>query len=587
MSITLRQAGMTVHQPDGSDKQFDIVDFQTTAEAMAAIEAKKKAALNEIPEDYSELSKSIDEFRFVKKDAQFTEETTEKYIELNKGKTWGASGNIATATNRCCSDPIKLNNIHKSISVVEGHQFYVYGNNEGIGHTIYQVRAFSVDPLDVRNVSYSYLFIVVRKNDNTDISSADEVLKLEYYYEVEPYATKSEYEALFGEVTRKATAISNIERLQIDPEDGLFNAKDGSIAYTGGAYRHLFIEANYGQGFRVGGVAWNNSSAFPFVAVLDSDRHILSCPYEKTDPGDENVNGFEFVVRDVNAKYIYINGGTRNLPYAETWIEYTSKNANEDSAFWDRQAMDAIIDEQKKNPFAWGAMDKGTIVFTFDDTLNDIDLIEEMSEEYGIPVCFSAIPQNLGNITTATGEGKTVKEVLTIAQEHGNEILCHGAGALTSDSTDEDIYERFVTNKRKLEENGFNVNGIIEIGAGGSEHTFDYARCEKYLRTMYRYSDGYGRNLGLPQYMNGRRYISTDTSANHTLVDSCASNKTLLIFVTHSTRRGYATIDTTESALRDLFSYVKTKDVHLLTLKGAYDMFRSSVLENRIKALMD
>ena len=315
----------------------------------------------------------------------------------------------------------------------------------------------------------------------------------------------------------------------------------------------------------------------------------------KSDILDEKFNDYQIIVDNSKYSKIYVNGNSQllkvirgneiDLPEVLTKINDLSPSI-ENNTWFDVSVQNAVIDEQKKNPFAWGTLDKGAIVFTFDDTLNDIDLVESISEEYNVPVCFSAIPENMNNITTATGGNKKVKEVLTEAVKHGNEVLCHSQVALSSESTDTEIYAQFVTNKKELEAYGFVIRGIIEAGSGGGEDTFDTKKAEMYLRLLYNYSDKYGEGLNLPNFYNPRTYINRNKETNHTYVDNCVKNKTILIFVTHSiTDTGTSTLSTSEDVLRDLMEYVKTKDVHLLTFGGVYDKFRSSNLENIIKTL--
>lgn len=397
------------------------------------------------------------------------------------------------------------------------------------------------------------------------------------------------------EFTIKADVIYEKDKNITNANSGLFNINTKGIDFqTSDFYKYTTIEnTKFGDVYYCSGTSHNDGSSYPFVVFADSNDNILSTI--KSEITDYKYTDYKIIVADDKCSKIYVNGSSLVLSaFTSKKIDFNYLNSlmienrlNLNNNTWlDANVQNAIIDEQKKNPFAWGALDKGTIVFTFDDSLNDIDLVESISEEYGIPVCFSIVPENMNNITTATGDNKKVKEVLTEAVKHGNEVLCHSQIALSSESTDEEVYAQFVTNKKELESYGFTIRGIIEAGSGGNENTFDYKRAERYLRLLYNYSDKYGKGLGLPNFYNPRTYISRNPETNHTYVDNCVKNKTILIFVTHLiTDSGTSTGNTSEDILRDLMLYVKTKDVHLLTFGGVYDKFRSSNLENIIKTL--
>lgn len=363
--------------------------------------------------------------------------------------------------------------------------------------------------------------------------------------------------------------------------DGLFKSTTKEITSTGGNYRYITSPVQYGETYKITGI--DNNTTYPVITILDSNNNVIAKPYTHTASGSETVRDFILYISWQNASTIYVNG-YNNV----SQLDKASIIPMEDvdlNRFYGNNYAKRIIEEQKKNPFAWGTFDKGCIAFVFDDSLSDIDLVESISEELEIPVCFATIPQKLEETTNATGTISTVRKVLEDAQANGNEILCHGSSPLTSTSTDKEVYDVFVTNKKLLVDAGFDVNGIIMIGGDGSE-TFDYKRGEKYLRLFYDYSDYYGTGLNLPQFTVWRTYINRTKATNHTYVDDCETNKTLLVFATHSiTSTSSSAISTTEEILRDLMNYCKTKDVYLLTLKGAYDKFKSSLLENRISVL--
>lgn len=407
--------------------------------------------------------------------------------------------------------------------------------------------------------------------------------------------TNNEIDAIKTELALKATA-SYIKNENItNAKSGIFNINTKEIDFqSSDRYKHTVIEnINIGDVYYCTGVSHNNGSDYPFIVFTDSNDNVLSTT--KSEIKDYKYTDYKIIVDNTKCSKIYVNGSVEYIgAFTSKKIEIDSLNQlvtensiNLDNNTWfDINVQNAVIDEQKKNPFAWGTLDKGCVVFTFDDTLDDIDLLEELSEEYSVPICFAAIPERMNATTTATGDNKTVAEVLTQAVQHGNEVLCHSGKALSSTSTDDEVYAQFVTNKKELESYGFVIRGIIEAGSGGGEKTFNYKRAERYLRLLYNYSDYYGTGLGLPNFDNNRTYINRDVERNHKLVDDCATNKSILIFVTHSiTDNSTNAYSTSENILRDLFQYVKTKNINLLTFGNLYDSFRSSQLENKINVL--
>ena len=309
----------------------------------------------------------------------------------------------------------------------------------------------------------------------------------------------------------------------------------------------------------------NNNYLDRFPNSLSNTRRDYSEYLIENIPNGTHYLVCSFLSNRTYAMQTYNSANVSMLPYME-------------ASYYDR-----LYDEQTKNPFAWKTYDKGQVTFTFDDSLNDIDLVADIFAEYHIPCCMSTIPSRLQNTTTATGDNETVKEVLTRIQNAGGEILNHGGTAMSSESTDEQIYNLFVNNRKTLVDNGFEVNGIIEVGSGGGELTFDYKRCEKYLRQFYRYSDDYGRNLDLPQFQCHRTYISSNINNNHNAINNCKTNKTWLIFATHSVNNAEPTsTSTTEAILRDTIEYAIAQGLDIVTMKTHYNTYKSSVLENAI-----
>lgn len=556
------------------------------SQQIAAIQQKGEETRQSIPADYTTLSNDVTDLKSSLNNDLTVEMTNGHFISRITGD---AEANGLSS----CTGYIPVNKgvtlLFKNIYVSGSRSVYAYDADKNplrviVGNSSVTEYTYTVE----NDVSF---IRATAKNAETITVLLVDLTNLIVKNKDDISTNSSSIVELEASVSRKQEALFDWESVGT-LVDGLYNKSTGSADLTGSSYRHIIESVTYLQTYQINATAYQNTN-YPPIIILDSQNAIIATPYVKTGTGDENLIDYQLTIEWENASKIIINGNINRgimLEYgtpADLDERFADIDANiNEFKFIDNNYGNRIIDEQKKNPFAWGTFDKGCVVFTFDDSLNDIDLVEDISEELGVPVCFSTIPEKLNDTTTATGSNETVYEVLMRAQSAGNEILCHSSTALSDTSTDADVKKVFYTNKMLLENAGFNVNGIIESGSGGGEYTFDTKRGERYLRLYYEYANGYGRNLNLPQFNCTRTYINRDTSVNHGAVNACESSKTLLIFATHSiTDTSTSAIDTSEAILRDLMNYCKTKNVYLYTMKTVYDVFRSSVVENTIANL--
>ena len=120
-----------------------------------------------------------------------------------------------------------------------------------------------------------------------------------------------------------------------------------------------------------------------------------------------------------------------------------------------------------KNDFAWSDFDGLYATITFDDTNADIDQLQNLAEELGVPFCYATIPTRLSNQMSLGTE--TALQTLQRAVYNGGEVLSHWSH-LNAYSTDDDYYNCYIGSKKTLEEAGFDVRGVIVAG-GGAEGT--------------------------------------------------------------------------------------------------------------------
>ena len=221
--------------------------------------------------------------------------------------------------------------------------------------------------------------------------------------------------------------------------------------------------------------------------------------------------------------------------------------------------------------FTWETYDKGYITIVFDDGKMPItQQAAEIFEEFGMPMS-AAIPAKLVEYDNE------LYHVLMDIQDNGGEILSHGYNHIPIVDTTNPEYASKTNNAaryidtssatavadmdyelgeswRKLNNLGFNVNGMIQVGCGGAEGTADFELVESVARKYYKYSDGSGVS---PQYKLTRRSASWDSLANlKKRIDNAATNKTWQVLYVHSFKEITSDASTEDGAiLREVTVY--------------------------------
>ena len=262
---------------------------------------------------------------------------------------------------------------------------------------------------------------------------------------------------------------------------------------------------------------------------------------------------------------------------------------NEQRADYNLGMADALIRLEKRNPFAFAAMEQGFVTFVFDDLTADIDLIAAVFAEYGYPLVLAAIPERLdytaSGLSAASGDytvGMSMRDVMAQVVADGGEIMVHNEDVITADNqTDFDtMYRYFIRNKSNLEAAGFHPRGILR--AGGTGAIARSAEIDRWLIGNYEYA-----NMGtLPQYAWDRTNSNIGLAAMKSAIDEAFANHTWLRFMCHGLdayNTGEAMSD--ESKLREILTYCQTKGIGVVTCAYIFDHYVSSALEERIKAL--
>lgn len=379
--------------------------------------------------------------------------------------------------------------------------------------------------------------------------------------------------------------------VEITVETG-YISPSGTIYTTGQHFR--VTVANTALRYKISGQHVN--SGYPLLCQHKANGDVIS-----SYSGDAGAVTDYIFTPDSATSYFDVNAYNGNGKCAkeeyvdiETMIDdaITEAKAYTDSKnYYDiynlRQDREARYNLDKKNPFAWKPFDKAYFSWMNDDGLSDMYLYKDLCDDYNIPYA-NAVPWLGIKNNTTTVDGMTIVNYCKKVIAEGGEIFVHAGSPLTSASTEADIMEFFRDGKKIMEDAiETKIYGIIEAGGSGYS-TFDKNEGQKFCLAYYEFSDDYGTT---PQYKLSRtrilrsNYDSDEAQINayKSVVDDAITNHKWVRFYCHSTD------ETSISVLTSVFNYIADKvengDCAWTTWKNMYDTFRSSTLENRIKAL--
>ena len=379
--------------------------------------------------------------------------------------------------------------------------------------------------------------------------------------------------ALSSEVADKADKVKIFKPLEYQINVGTFvNVKDyNGSSYSQSSARNIVMTSGFSAGDTIYVSGYSDGNEYyGLIGFFNSSQQLIKSFYKF----DKNFSRMEFVIPEGTAE-IRINGWTLSMPAVEYLAEVKNLDDvvndidKEKSWFdWYNQNIFSRLNElQKSFPFSLN-VNRPVLSFVFDDTMEDIKDVADLFASKNVPCCFATIPDNLG--LYVTGLTITRESVLLTAQSNGCEILVHGREPLTSESTDEQVYNLFVGNKKTLADKGFVVDGIIEVGGTGYT-TFDTQRCEKYLKDLYRYSDGYGRNLNLTQfYSNNRKWLSSNLATNKGLIDAAVIAKRWDMLSAHGV---VVSGGIGLQVLSDTIDYAISQGCEILTIRNVYNKY--------------
>ena len=259
------------------------------------------------------------------------------------------------------------------------------------------------------------------------------------------------------------------------------------------------------------------------------------------------------------------------------------KNNDDLKGFRIKNLQQRLLDTGKYNDFAFKEFDKTYFAFVIDDSNKTLYPIYKIFHDKGVKLSSATIPGNLNISVEGIG---TNKDVLDLIVADGGEVLVHYSGNLidigeqapdtdrTYLNTVEDWDSRIVATKKALEDMGYKIRGVIR-----ADYTSSRTKTgEQYCREYYDYSDGLGTSS---QYTLTRMFVHNFSTVEDfkKWIDKCCEKPGFYPICTHGS-------EAVNSNMDEILDYILKKDnCECTTYADVYDRFRSTALENRIKAL--
>lgn len=319
----------------------------------------------------------------------------------------------------------------------------------------------------------------------------------------------------------------------------------------------------------------NTGGSLKYLAyiILDENNNILAKADEVTGKGYKDI---ELPVPN-GAKTIWLNGNN----YVSVHLEISQSDLRSDLKTLDKLLKEMMKKVSYRNKFAWKPMPTGLIAFTFDDSLDDIGAVVDIFIEKGVPCCFGAIPEylNKGISSGSVGEETVAQAMKRAVDAVGAEVLAHGSSAneIVVENNIDDmnfLYNKFVVNKQKLTDLGFNVRGTVRVGGNGN--ICNDPRTDVWCRAFFDYGDLYG----VEEPYNHARFSGSTTESYYAAIDRAISEKTFTPLLFHKA-------DLEE--LPKMIDYVIANGGQIVNYATAYDTYGSTVetvdILNRISVI--
>ncbi len=176
----------------------------------------------------------------------------------------------------------------------------------------------------------------------------------------------------------------------------------------------------------------------------------------------------------------------------------------------------------------WKNLDKAYVAIVIDDNNAELEgCYELITEEYGFPLCAAVTVDSVKRDPSS-------KNLLKKIEQSGGEILSHTyTHTVLNSKVSESVIKREIWGSYAyLTAAGFNINGIITAGGGGTEDTsLEYRKkLEPYTSLCYKYSDYYGAST---QYYNGRYWVSGGLTYVKKHVNKAIADKSFVALASH------------------------------------------------------
>lgn len=303
---------------------------------------------------------------------------------------------------------------------------------------------------------------------------------------------------------------------------GFYNYQQMKVqTYSGFSYSDN-VECKAGEKFKITATAQGNAYKVVFVdvsgqTITQSNDSEVTVPKNTSycifNCADSGLSNFKIEKLEIDAINI------------DTIIqEYESFNNFEISNLKRR-----CLNSEKKNDFDWSTFDKTYFCFVIDDCNSHLPATYDLFHSKNVPLSVGAIVSRL----STDYDGRTVKEILEAVESDNGEILAHYTGNLADPGYSDGVHTFLTTNqawnertrdvKKKLEEEGFTVNGIMR-----ADYTQRYSnKGQEICRNYFDYSDDMGKTK---QYKMQRIFFSGYESieALESRIDLCCQTPRIL-----------------------------------------------------------
>ena len=243
--------------------------------------------------------------------------------------------------------------------------------------------------------------------------------------------------------------------------------------------------------------------------------------------------------------------------------------------------------EYVKDRIIYKNMDQAYITFVNDDTRAPLDQFADIFIAKKIPLVLATVPELL--IENASSQKQTRLQVARRVAKAGGEIMAHYNETLTEEKISDynKLYSVFVSTKQLLNHYNFDVNGIIL--SGGNGQIVGDQRSEKWVSSLYSYSDLYGTEYKKDEisfdsvYYHERKSLrgyKNNIKQIKQVIDKGIKEKNWTVFYFHDDSE----IDTKtmEAVLDYVNQKCKSGELEAVTYKEMYEKYaqKESVIKN-------